>query len=157
MNAIKLMQMLRRVPPQAWDAIVPHGPSIRIHPFGSEVSLNTQPIPPHEDDHLVAISLARHLATLASTADALGNNGGSILLREIDDWCGTGWPHRWFRPPHPPHVGDPTPWPRPNWTPSDLQFVGGLALAELANRMSDGELRDAIETGANKLLETALA
>ena len=183
-DLVRLMVVLGRVSPSIWDAIVPHGPGrtavfrvspgsevelnpqpippgrssiFRVSP-GSEVELNPQPIPPGHELQFASASVANEIARAAIAAEAAGSEGGSrIVSRAVDDWCGTPhghvpipWPHQW-----------PFPWPPHNREPElDVeasQVVGGLALASIASRMSDGEVRDALAKGAEQLLQAGLS
>lgn len=156
MNIVKLMFAIRRIPPQAWDAIIPHGPPIGGG-FGRGrgiVELNGQPTPPRPDPMVAAAEMARDLARVASSIESTGGGGADAIIRMVDDWCGTPWPHHWPWPV--PFGGEGDPEPRPNWDVSMARVVGGLVLAETASRMLDGDLREAMATGAEKLLEVGM-
>lgn len=143
-SLVRLLAKLGHVNPAIWDAIVPHGPA-----------------------HITKLQLAsaeaaKEIARAASAADAAGNpEAAAIILRAVDEWCGTPpkrfpWPKPW-----------PGPWPpeleeegegeeiMPNADTS--QLIGALTLASIASRMAEGELRDALDKGAEQLAETALA
>lgn len=160
-DLVRLMVVIGRVSPSIWDAIVPYGPGrtsvFRPSP-GSEVELNPQPIPPGHELHFASVRVANEIAHAAIAAEAAGSEGGSrIVSRAVDDWCGT------------PHGHVPIPWPSPwpfPWPPHDREpeldveasrVVGGLTLASIASRMSDGEARDALAKGAEQLLQAALS
>lgn len=96
-----VLAMLGKVLPQAWDAIVPHGPIDRFRVrfgarLGDEVALNPQPLPPGPAEVYVGAHLLNAIVT--NGIIVIGGQPESVLS-EIDDWCGTGWPRRW---PHPP-------------------------------------------------------
>jgi len=162
-DLVRLMVVLRRIPPEAWDAIIPHGPRYRVA-VGlasrvSQVELNPQPIPPGHQLLLASAAVAQDLANAAIAAEAAGTeNSSRIVSRAVDDWCGT------------PHGHLPIPWPGPwpfPWPPEDgdqrdwdvqaSRVVGALSLASVASRLSDGEIRETLSRGADQLLDAGLS
>ena len=159
-SLISLLVKLGHINPAIWDAIIPHGPAhIPISAAGAS-ELNPQPIPPGKMLQLASVEVAKEIARAASAAEASGNpEAAAIVSRAVEEWCGTPpWPKPW-----------PGPWPpeleeegegegeeiMPNADTS--QLVGALTLASVASRMAQGELRDALNKGAEQLAETALA
>jgi hypothetical protein len=152
-SLIGLLVKLGHINPAIFDAIFPHGPA---HIAISAAELNPQPIPPGKKLQLASVEVAKEIARAASAAEASGNpEAAAIVSRAVEEWCGT--------PPW------PKPWPGP-WLPEleeegeeimpnadTSQLVGALTLASIASRMAEGELRDALNKGAEQLAETALA
>jgi hypothetical protein len=161
-NAALFASVLSRISPEAFDAIFPHGPVLKSRfgaGRGAEVSsdLNPQPLPPGERLVLASAEVARHIAFAAISAEAGGQDGAArIVSAAIDDWCGNG------RPPIP--IPWPGPWPFPfalDALPRDLdvvtsRVVGALSLAAVASRVAPGRVHDALEGGAERLLDAAL-
>lgn len=116
--------------PYIWE-VVGGGPLGR---FG-QVALNPQPLPPRE----IGAALVSVLAERAAV-------GGSFskFAEDIDNWCGTGWPHHI---PQPKGGGpDPLPW---------QVFLGAaVAAIELAHGL-DGKDAEQVGAAAHKLLEQA--
>jgi hypothetical protein len=145
-----------RIPANAWDAIIPHGPSVaRRHsaPFDdfSAVALNPQPLPPRE---FVALAVAdAHLSEivrLASVGESGGDRSSALrLIAEIDDICPPNWP--WppkgrFPPPPPPwwEIDEPM-------RASELFFMGGRFLLA-GETVADPAVRQALtRTGLNMM------
>ena len=113
-----------------WE-VVGGGPLGR---FG-EVALNPQPLPPHE----VGAALVSVLAERAAVGGTF-----SRFAEDIDDWCGTGWPHHI---PKPKSGGpDPLPW---------QVFLGAaVAATELAHGL-EGKDAEQVGGAAQKLFEQA--
>lgn len=116
--------------PYIWE-VVGGGPLGR---FG-HVALNPQPLPPRE----IGAALVSVLAERAAV-------GGSFakFAEDIDNWCGTGWPHHI---PQPKGGGpDPLPW---------QVFLGAaVAAIELAHGL-DGTDAEQVGAAAQKLFEQA--
>ncbi|HYN66636.1 MAG TPA: hypothetical protein VES93_07080 [Ornithinibacter sp.] len=135
------------IPPEAWDAIIPHGPvTARVVPRRVDaVALNPQPLPPHES--VVGAQLLENV--LVSAIIIVGGKGAGegagVLRAEIDDWCGTGWPGKWPRPKQ-----------RRDWDQS-LVFAGAaLAAASLAEQYDHApEMQEALGAAAEQLAEAA--
>lgn len=116
--------------PYIWE-VVGGGPMGR---FG-QVALNPQPLPPRE----VGAALVSVLAERAAV-------GGSFskFAEDIDNWCGTGWPHHIPQPKG--GEPDPSPW---------QVFLGAaVAATELAHGL-DGKDAEQVGAAAQKLFEQA--
>ncbi len=167
-----LLQLIARINPAIWDVIVPMGPVLVGELAGRELlvrpgaetaadELNPQPLPPRAHILRASAGMAGRLAELALTSQAQNGNGGELLLREIDDWCGNSprpipWPSQWPWPwPWP--IPDPDPNP---WLSAEVLAVAALTLAGIAARLDPrdaGELRDAFDKGADRLAEAAVS
>jgi hypothetical protein len=162
-KSTQLLSVLARMNPAIWDYIIPHGP-VHSHSFASrinEVALNPQPLPPEpppEKLQRVSALVAHQIAFAAITLEAAGQDGGARMISSaIDEWCGNG------RPPIP--IPWPGPWPFAfalDAAPKELdvaasRLVGALSFAAVASRMGAGKVRDALSTGADKLMEASLA
>jgi hypothetical protein len=161
----RLLTVLGRVNPAIWDVIVPMGPryfeSFSAASRRSQVELNPQPIPPGRRLQFASARVAHQIADAAVAAEAAGVGEGAerLVSRAVDDWCGTP-------PPHIP-IPWPGPWPGPPWLldatdigPREIatsRAIGALVLASVASRVPDGEAREALGRGAERLLESALA
>ncbi|WP_454296451.1 hypothetical protein [Salana multivorans] len=142
-----------KIPPAAWDALIPK--SFRevaatrgIIIIGGRqvdvdlVALNPQPIPPGELE--IGASLVTEVVRSAiASAGTDGQEGAAKFLSyEIDDWCGTGWPHKW-------------PKPKPKLDDRLVLLGGALAAAELAAGF-EGAMAEALGTAIDQLVNTAL-
>ena len=167
MNLVGLMMVIGRINPAIWDAIIPMGPKydgavIRASK-ASEVELNPQPIPPGHELAFASARVAHEIASAAIAAEAAGSEfAGSIVSRAIDDWCGTPhghrpipwpgqWPFPWFSQ-NGVHEPDPHPWDI-----ATSRVVGALAFASVAAQLEEGEVREALASGADQLLEAGLS
>lgn len=167
MNLVGLLTVIGRINPAIWDAIIPMGPKYGTTVFraskASEVELNPQPIPPGHELAFASARVAHEIAHAAIAAEAAGNeSAGRIVSSAIDDWCGTPhghrpipwpgpWPFPWFSQ-NGVHEPDPHPW--------DIaisRVVGALTFASVAARLEEGDLREALASGAEQLLEAGLA
>jgi hypothetical protein len=161
-DLIRLTAVLARIPPEAWDAIIPHGPVIRrmgaARRFGPILSeLNPQPLPPKARFLVASAAVAQELASAAVAAEAAGSDVSSVVARAVDEWCGTPrgrFPVPWPRPF--PFPWPPDPEPHPEWDVEASRVVGALTLAALASRLDDGDAREALAGGAEKLMEVGL-
>jgi hypothetical protein len=148
-NIVRLLAVLGRINPAVWDAIIPHGPAVRV-------ALNPQPLPPKEAFLAASAATAHDIATAAIYTEAAGLDTAPRLVAEaVDDWCGNSprpipWPHHW------PLPWPPEPEPHPDWDIAASQVVGALSLASAASRLGDGPARDALAKGAEQLLDVAL-
>ena len=143
----KALARFGRIPPEAWDWIVPHGPigwravaDVRhIGIDADAVALNPQPLPPHES--VVGAQLVENLLVGAIIVVGGREGGGKAFLDDIDDWCGTGWPRRW-----------PKPKPRGEWD-DGLVFAGAaVAAATLAEQYEHNpELQEVLGQAAERL------
>jgi hypothetical protein len=143
----KALSRLTKIPPEAWDWIVPQGPvAARVVTRRTDaVSLNPQPLPPHES--VVGAALLENV--LVSAIIIVGGrgqgDGAGALRAEIDDWCGTGWPGRWPRPK--PHKG---------WDDSLVFSGAALAAAALADQYDHApEMQEALAAAAEQLAEAS--
>jgi hypothetical protein len=160
-DLIRFLTVFGNVSPSIWD-IIPRGPLVPVGRASkaAQVELNPQPIPPGREILFASGQVAHEIAMAAVAAEAAGGEGVSrIVGRAVDDWCGT--------PPRHIPIPWPGPWPGP-WVldhegldvkaivPAS-RLIGALTFASVASRMAEGEARDALASGAEKLLETALA
>jgi len=143
----KVLSTFAKIPPEAWDWIIPHGPvTARLVPRrGDAVSLNPQPLPPVES--VVGAQLFENV--LFSAIIVVGGRdageGAGALRAEIDDWCGTGWPGKW-----------PRPRPTRGWDDSQVFAGAALAAASLAEQYDHSpEMQEALGAAAEQLAEAA--
>jgi hypothetical protein len=152
-----LLSMIGAIPPQAWDAIIPHGPRAVIpdrDSLGDRVALNPQPIPPGQQFVITAAHLTHQAVRAAVAIDMQGGDSCATISDLIDDWCPTPWPKRW-----------PWPWPGPRreaeapmpWEVHTARLVGAVIFASMASRLADGDLKETLAKGADRLSEAALA
>jgi hypothetical protein len=148
---LRLSMFLGKIPPEAFDAIFPHGPVLSRR----AADLNPQPLPPKEQLLMASAAVAHDIAFAAVSAEAAGTGSAAKLVtRAVDDWCGTHprpipWPGPWPFP-------WPDPEPHPDWDIGLARVVGALSLASVASRLEEGELQDALAKGAEQLLEVGL-
>ncbi len=155
MKATAFLTVIGRIPPQAWDAIIPHGARVSVRNPAELVALNPQPLPPKEAMLRASAEVAHDIASAAVFAEAAGGEPGRLVSQVIDDWCGTR--PRPFPWPHPfPFPWPPEPEPHPDWDIGASRVVGALTLAQVASRMEDGPARDALAKGAEQLLDAGL-
>lgn len=141
----KVLAKLGAIPPQAWDAVIPHGPvghlwgGVTYVHFGDEAGLNPQPLPPRN-----VLTGARILEAIVLGRVAAGATADAFLM-DIDDWCGTGWPKRW---PLPPKARE--------WDES-LVFAGAAAAAAQLAAQYDHfpEMQDALVKATEQLADRA--
>ena len=116
--------------PYIWE-VVGGGPLGRF----TQVALNPQPLPPQE----IGAALVSVLAERAAVGGSF-----STFAEDIDNWCGTGWPHHIPRPKG--GGSEPSPW---------QVFLGGaVAAIELAHGL-DGKDAEQVGAAAQKLFEQA--
>ncbi len=163
-DLLRLLTIIGRINPAIWDVIVPMGPrylgSISDISPAAAVELNPQPIPPGHQLQFAAARVANEIAIAAVAAEAAGMEEGAarIVSRAVDDWCGTPpghpipWPRHWPIP-WPPGPVDPDPHP---WLVASIRTVAALTFASVASRIAEGGARDALGSGAERLLESAL-
>jgi len=149
MRAVDLLINLGRIPPAAWDAIIPHThlPAGAFRSRIDAVALNPQPLPPIAEVGFAAAEAASHVAALAIDADVRGESSSGFVTEFIDDWCGTPWPRKW-----------PGPRPRPQWDDVEVSVgrtVGALVFANVGARLGDSELGKVFTEGAEKLAEAS--
>lgn len=150
MQAVALLRLVGRIRPEAWDAIIPHGP--RILNRAEAVALNPQPLPPHETLVIGAAEMAHDLVRIAIETEVRGESASGFVREFIDDWCGTPWPHKWPLPW--PGPGDPDPHP---WQVSQARLAGAIVFASAADRLAKGDLGATFAEGADRLAEAATA
>jgi len=166
-NLVGLMTVIGRLNPAIWDAIIPMGPKYGVTVSRAskawEVELNPQPLPPRHELAFASARVAHEIASAAIAAEAAGSeSAGSIISRAIDDWCGTPHPHRpipWPGPwPFPwlSQNGVPDPNPHP-WDIATSRIVGALTFAAVAAQLEEGEVREALASGADHLAEAGLS
>jgi hypothetical protein len=144
----KVMSKFVKIPPEAWDWIIPHGPVTAhvVNRRGDAVSLNPQPLPPLES--VVGAQLLENV--LVSAIIVVGGKGAGegagVLRAEIDDWCGTGWPGKW-----------PRPKPPKGWDESQVFAGAALAAAALADQYDHSpQMQEALGAAAEQLAEAAV-
>jgi hypothetical protein len=151
MNTTAFLAIIGRIPPQAWDAIIPHGARVSVRNPAELVALNPQPLPPREAYLVAAAEMAHSVASLAVEADVRGEQSG-FVSEFIDDWCGTPWPKKWPWPwPGPGEGPDPEPWIETG------RAIGAIVFASVGARLGEGELGTALLEGAEQLAEASLA
>ena len=151
MKASAFLTVIGRIPPEAWDAIVPHGHRVSIRNLGDLVSLNPQPLPPRASYLVAAAEMAHSVAGLAVEADVRGEQS-RFVSEFIDDWCGTPWPKKWPWPwPGPHGAPDPEPWIETG------RAIGAIVFASVGARLGEGELSAALLEGAERLAEASVA
>ena len=143
-----------------WDAIIPHGPRIRMNSRVDRVALNPQPLPPRELFLLGAAEMAHDLVRAAVAFEAMDGRSVATVSEIIDDWCATPWPRRWPWPwpgprPDEDHGRPAGPHPEP-WDVARARVIGAVVFASIASRLSPGDLRDVFTNGAERLTEAAL-
>lgn len=150
-DTVKIMALLGRLRPQAYDVFPPHSHAVAHR--GDLAALNPQPLPPAEAFAAGAVRMARRLTELAVEADVRGERSG-WLGEVVDDWCGTPWPRKWPLPgPWPPLDLGPQPEP---WVVAAGRVAGATVFALAASQLGDGELRDVLAQGAQRLAEVAV-
>jgi hypothetical protein len=151
-TAIQLLKIIGAIPPQAWDAIIPHGPAFRTR--ADLVSLNPQPLPPKDAFAVSAALMAHELVRIAVETEVRGQSAAVFVKEFVDDWCGTPWPHKW-----------PWPWPGPRpqegARPDPLEVtigrvIGATVLASAGGRLGETKLGTALLDGAQNLAEAAV-
>jgi hypothetical protein len=103
MNARKtsmFLYLIAKINPQAWDAIIPHGPKISAAAREYMIAMALKGFSAELSNRAVSGRLANVQKRLVASA-------GSRLAADYgdDDWCGTPWPKR-FPFPEP----GPFPW-----------------------------------------------
>jgi hypothetical protein len=168
-----LLQLIARMNPAMWDAIIPMGPILVGELTGRELlarsgaeaaadELNPQPLPPRSQILRASAGMSARLAELAVMSEAQNGNGTEVLLREIEDWCGNSprpipWPPNWPWPWPPPPGPDPDPNP---WLTAEVFAVAALTLASIGARLDTRDakgLREAFDKGAEQLADAAVA
>ncbi|HEX2383481.1 MAG TPA: hypothetical protein VHI95_12640 [Acidimicrobiales bacterium] len=154
MRTQTVLAHLGRIRPQAWDAIIPHGPRSRSR--ADWVSLNPQPLPPGPPEEAILIGaaeMAHDIVRIAVESDLRGQAASGMIQEFIDEWCGTPWPRKWPWPWPGPRSGE-GPQPDP-WTLNTARLVGAIIFASAGSRLGEGELSSALQAGAERLAEVA--
>jgi hypothetical protein len=152
----KLLMVIGRINPRAWDALIPHGPAIRQASRFERVALNPQPLPPREAFLVAAAQLANEVVRAAVALGGREGNAG-LVSELVDDWCGTPWPRRWPWPWPGPRPDDDGRGPQPDpWDIATARAIGAIVFASTASRLGPGELRDVFERSAEQLAEAAV-
>ena len=87
-SILRLSMFLGKLPPEALDAIFPHGPVLSHRSRAAD--LNPQPLPPKEQLLVASAAVAHDIAFAAVSAEAAGTGSAARLVaRAVDDWCGT--------------------------------------------------------------------
>lgn len=165
MDAVRLSQIMDRIPPELWDAIIPASgrcpaaaQALRITAGGELVASAPQPIPPGFEVVASAVAMTRTVAEVALANEARSGDGSDVLERFVDEFSDTRWPAWWpFRQPKDrigPVAGDgPEPW----WDIASSRLAAALVLESMAGGLGDADLRDAFAAAADRLLDVATA
>lgn len=148
----RLLALIARLHPEVWD-VIPRGPQSGLE----RRALNPQPLPPVARIQLAAVEASHDVVRAAFIAEAIGQGGGArVIERAVADWCGN----------EPRKIPIPIPWPWPRWDLAELrgdeevavsvQTVGALMLASVAEALDEGDLRSALEAGAETLGDAAV-
>ncbi len=148
----RLLELFAHLNPSIYDALFPRYWGSGRH-ASDAVALNPQPLPPEPDPYVVAaVHMTHEFVRLAVEAEIRGESGARIIADFVDDWCGTPWPRKWPFPWPGPRLEDPRPAP---WRLAAAQVAGAVTLAGLAARLGEGDLREVMGHGAEKLAEVA--
>jgi hypothetical protein len=153
-----LLSIIGTIHPEIWDAVIPHGPRVRVVSAFDKAALNPQPLPPRETLLAGAAEMAHEVVRLAVTSEAQGISSSAFVSEIIDDWCGTPWPRKWPWPWPGPRPGTEGEGPRPEpWDIQTARVIGAVIFASVSSRLSSGDLSTAFAEGADRLAEAALA
>lgn len=155
MNARKismLLYLIARIRPEAWDAIIPHGPRISLASREYMIAIALKGFSSELGSRAVTQKLAGAQKALVSFA------GGQLAADfEDDNWCGTPWPKKF---PGPGPEPDPYPWfsfgdvmlnPQP-LPPRELQKqIGGYLLLLSEATSLEGVAKDLKSVGSGLL------
>jgi hypothetical protein len=155
MNARKssmFLYLIAKINPQAWDAIIPHGPKVSAAARDYMVAMALKGFAAELNNRAASGRLARIQKKLAESA-------GPRLAGDYsdDDWCGTPWPKRF---PFPFPEPDPFPWfsfsdvmlnPQP-LPPKALQKEIGGYLLLLSEATSHEEAAKELQAVGNSLI-----
>lgn len=148
---VRVLAIAARVNKSVFDVFPPqfHGLADRVE----GVALNPQPLPPQDPLISGAFSMCQRLVQLAVEATVRGEEPAPWLGQVVDEWCGTPWPLSWPWPGPGPHPQDgPVPDP---WAVNEARMAGALVFASMASRLADGDLREALAQGAERLADVA--
>ena len=155
MNARKssmLLYLIAKIRPEAWDAIIPHGPKISAASREYMIAIALKGLAAEVTNRGVAQRLAGIQKVLVQFA-------GERIAAEYDDdnWCGTPWPRKF---PFPVPEPDPFPWfsfgdvmlnPQP-LPPKELQREIGGYLLLLAETTAVQESAKGLESAGRSLM-----
>jgi hypothetical protein len=150
----QLLVIIARHDPHIWEIVNPHSEHRQRHHLGGvDVSPALNPQPEVPSSKLAGIGLARGLAELAVTGDALGQGGSRHMLSTIVDGCANEipvfpWPIDLYRP-QPPDRDEPKPI-----LVSETLAWAAVALAAYGSRL--GDRGGAFEEGSQVLAEAAV-
>lgn len=140
----RLLSIIVKVPPEAWDAIVPMGP-LRER-FATErvgAQLDKFALNPRTVSSAVMGARLVH-AMFASNPPTKA--GMSAFVEDLDNWCGTGYPRWWVKPPR-----------GPRFDVTEFFLGAGLAtLALAAGFEHNPELQTELGERGERLLAQAL-
>jgi hypothetical protein len=96
------LYLIGKIKPEAWDAIIPHGPKVSIAAREYMIAMALKGFSAELNNRSVSPRLARVQKMLVESA-------GPRMVADFhdDDWCGTPWPKRF---PFPVPEPDPFPW-----------------------------------------------
>ena len=148
-----LLHLLASINPKVWE-VIGGGPAFQ------EVALNPQPLPPRfaflTNVAEMVIERVELMQEIGESLNGRGQKegiivvGGRYLADFIDEWCGTGYPHKW-----------PFPGPRPHWFPEEITGLDKVIIAsrfELAGRLTaNTRLGDVFNNAAATLAEAGFA
>jgi hypothetical protein len=138
----ELLLIIARNNPILYEIIFPRGPVFRARSRVSEVTLNPQPLPPHE----IGAMLATEFVQAIYFANRFGLDP-RVIFDDLDDWCPT-IPRRIKLPPWWPPI--PEPEPEPDWLSGlHLGFAAKLATVDTG----DSPLSDTV----NRALERSMS
>jgi len=150
----ELINFIGRTIPGIFD-VIPHGPlAVGQIGRGGLVALNPQPLPPKQRYLAASIELAQTVAQAAILAEVSGGDGGGVITRIVDEWCGTPWPRPF---PWPGPIGpDPDPEPHPDWDIAGGRLAGAVTLAAIASQMQESDVRGQLQRAADQLMDVAI-
>ena len=104
------LYLIGKINPQAWDAIIPHGPKVSSAAREYMVAMALKGFSAELNNRAVS-------GRLASIQKKLVESAGPRLVADYgdDDWCGTPWPRRFPFP-------FPMPDPFPSFSFSDVML-----------------------------------
>jgi hypothetical protein len=159
-----VLRLLSQLDPRLWELVHPNVPPLHDAVYagrrrGDEVSLNPQPLPPHELTRLETVAAARAVAGAVIAAQFAGRDARELLREVGDDWCGTGpgvipWPRHW---PHPWPPGEPYPITGEiDLIAQAVQAQASAVFGAYAAAIADERLAESFGELADRLEEAAL-